>query len=209
MANLKRYILFKAAGLTIKSSDCTTPWKKTIKCEIKISGVVDNKYCNLMVMEGPEGDLSEWIVANSTKIKVISKDEANNIGKTISPERIEKDDIGNEVKFLQFDVDNGQPIERLQEGKITEIDTKWIKDKKEVRYLGIGYIKSEAGLNSTLEDCIAYVEEHKSTGNLVNVLELINLYIMRAFNFKLIPSATYNPFKLLVRQLTVEELDKL
>jgi hypothetical protein len=112
-----KYVSFSCEGSPIDSSKCTTRWDDSIKCSIPISGVYEDVFYNLMIMEGDEGLINQWVNGNSGKVQVISKEQANQLGQAIVPpgtERVEDMRIGEgePVTYVatEFDVDNPENL---------------------------------------------------------------------------------------------------
>jgi len=77
------YIEFKSQGNPISQSQCTTILPSNISCNIPISGIVEGVYYNLMVLGGDENIINSWVEENSTKVRVLTEDETNELGQKI------------------------------------------------------------------------------------------------------------------------------
>jgi hypothetical protein len=80
------YVKFKSDNELVQSDDCTTRWPDSVSCSITMSGIYNEQYTNLMIMGGDETEINNWIDSNSGKVEIISEEEGNIIGQTISPE---------------------------------------------------------------------------------------------------------------------------
>jgi len=107
------YVIFQTTSdKCVKSEDCTTRWNNNIKVSIPISGLYQGKYTNLMIMDGEEKEIQDWIDENKGKVKIISEDKADKIGQIISPEGVitTSNVFGNQIKLKSglFTIKKGQ-----------------------------------------------------------------------------------------------------
>lgn len=96
----------------IKSEDCSTRWNNNIKCSIPMSGLYRGKYTNLMIMEGDEKDIKDWVNENIGKVEIITEKDADSIGQIMSPKDVISisNHFGNDIKLKSglFTIKNGQ-----------------------------------------------------------------------------------------------------
>ena len=90
----KFYCRYGSIGLPISSDKCTSRWPETVTCTIPISGIIDNIYYNIMILDGPEEDILNWAEENIGKVELMTIEEANIFGAQLIP-------FGTESK-LQF-----------------------------------------------------------------------------------------------------------
>ena len=72
------------------SEDCTTRWNDSVTCKIVLSGTLNGSFYNLMRMDG---DITQWLSDNSTKVTQITKSEMDSLGQQIVP-------VGTEVTTI-------------------------------------------------------------------------------------------------------------
>ena len=103
------YVLYQSSSDTVQPSDCTTRWSDNIHCNIPLSGIYDNKYTNLMIMEGDPEEIRTWISENSGKVTEKTLEAINLVGQTIVPEGTEfQTENSGEVMVSQlFDINVG------------------------------------------------------------------------------------------------------
>ena len=107
------YVQFECiGGVPVESNKCTTRWPEGVLCNIPVSGMVGEDYYNLMVMTGDEATILQWVEDNSEKVKVLTKEEADELGQSIVPPGSEYTSAGvldstqNTYRAGTFDVDN-------------------------------------------------------------------------------------------------------
>jgi len=111
------YVKFSCQGSPTDSSKCTTRWDETIKCSIPICGTHEDMYYNLMVMEGDENLIKQWVNENTGKVEIITKDQANQLGQLLVPPGTERTGITRweqeePVTYIatKFDVDHPENL---------------------------------------------------------------------------------------------------
>jgi len=111
------YVKFSCQGSPTNPNKCTTPWDKTIKCSIPICGTHEGMYYNLMVMEGDENLINQWVNENTGKVQIITKDQANQLGRLLVPPGTERTgvrtlDQEKPVTYVatEFDVDHPENL---------------------------------------------------------------------------------------------------
>ena len=111
------YVKFFCQGNPTNPNQCTTPWDKTIKCSIPINGIHEGIYYNLMVMEGDENLIKQWVNENVGKVQIMTKDEANQLGQLLVPPGTERTRVGmpdrkEPVTYIatEFDVDHPENL---------------------------------------------------------------------------------------------------
>lgn len=109
----KKYIEFKCVGGNpVLASQCTTAWPSDIQCSIPISGTINGDYYNLMVMDGDESNINNWVSDNNDKVTIITKEQADMRGQQIIPPNTERTGInmivneGKRYRAGTFDIDN-------------------------------------------------------------------------------------------------------
>jgi hypothetical protein len=109
----KKYIEFKCVGGNpVLASQCTTAWPSDIQCSIPISGTINGDYYNLMVMDGDESNINNWVSDNNDKVTIITKEQADTLGQQIVPPNTERtvinimDNTEKTYRSGYFDVDN-------------------------------------------------------------------------------------------------------
>ncbi len=80
------YVKFQSNNELVRSDNCTTRWADSISCNIPMSGIYEGKYTNLMIMEGDETEINNWLAENVGKVIEITEEEGDAIGQTIVPE---------------------------------------------------------------------------------------------------------------------------
>jgi len=80
------------------AQNCTTRWDDSVICNIVLSGTLNNSFYNLMRMDG---DITQWLSDNSTKVTQITKSEMDSLGQQIVP-------VGTEVTTI--DPSTGQTV---------------------------------------------------------------------------------------------------
>jgi len=81
-----KYVKFISNNDPIDPSQCTTRWPESVACNIPISGTIEGSFINLMIMDGTESEINNWISVNIGKVIELTKDEANSLGQElISP----------------------------------------------------------------------------------------------------------------------------
>ena len=107
----KIYCHFSCSGDPTDEKKCTTRWPETITCNIPLGGKINNTYYNIMVLDGPQKDIDDWVKENKGKIVVITKAEADSLGQQILPpdteigDIYEEDRIKKKVEPFNVDVD--------------------------------------------------------------------------------------------------------
>ena len=120
---MKKYIVFSAeGGPPIRGDQCTTAWPTSISCTIPMSGTVESTFYNIMVMEGDEAEINNWLAENAGKVQEVTKAQADELGQTIVPpgtEREEEDMENPEAKKTyvagEFDADHPENLWTLKE----------------------------------------------------------------------------------------------
>jgi hypothetical protein len=104
----KFYIKFKCVGGNpTQANQCTTEWASGIKCSIPMSGIVDNDFYNLMIMEGNASEINTWVNINSDKVSFITKEQADVLGQQIiPPNTILDNNDGYFFRATAFDVEH-------------------------------------------------------------------------------------------------------
>ena len=82
----KYYVCFSSTGNPTDENKCTTKWPDDVRCSIPIGGILNidgnDTFYNLMVMESDyETQIQSWIAANSGKVELITKDQADALGR--------------------------------------------------------------------------------------------------------------------------------
>lgn len=80
------YAKFQSENDKVLSKDCTTRWSDNIKCNIPMSGIYENKYTNLMILDGDEQLINSWLADNVGKVVEITEEDGDIIGQTMVPE---------------------------------------------------------------------------------------------------------------------------
>ena len=119
---MKKYIVFSAEGSPIRGDQCTTVWPASISCTIPISGTVEGTFYNIMVMEGDEAEINNWLAENAGKVQEVTKAQADELGQAIVPpgtEREEEDVENPQAKKTyvagEFDADHPENLWTLKE----------------------------------------------------------------------------------------------
>ncbi len=81
----KIYVGFSSTGFPTDSTKCTTRWPDSISCQIPISGYLseNNTFHNLMILDGDETAINNWVNQNSGKVEVITKEQADQLGQAL------------------------------------------------------------------------------------------------------------------------------
>lgn len=110
-----KYVEFTSPNEYVRSEDCTTRWADCIKCKIVLSGMSKDVYHKIMVMEDIDSvEIDKWLSKNPDKVKEITKQEADDLGRLISPADVTKtyncSQCGTSIskKSEEFSVDIGQ-----------------------------------------------------------------------------------------------------
>ena len=82
----KYYVCFSSTGNPTDENKCTTKWPDDVRCSIPIGGILNidgnDTFYNLMVMESDyETQIQSWIAANSGKVELITKEQADALGR--------------------------------------------------------------------------------------------------------------------------------
>lgn len=110
-----KYVDFTSSNEFIESKDYTNRWADCIKCKIVLSDMSKDVYHKIMVMEDKDSvEIDKWLSKNPGKVKEITKGEANDLGRLISPTDITKTyncphcNKLISIKSGSFSVDTGQ-----------------------------------------------------------------------------------------------------
>jgi len=107
------YVIFESNGEPTTPEQTTTSWNDSISVQISLSGQVDGSYYNLMKMDG---DITSWLSENEGKVRKVTKEEINTLGRQIVPQgttkTLEEEPGGEQITYTAgiFDIDNAENL---------------------------------------------------------------------------------------------------